>query len=346
MAPAHRQRWQGAGQRDVADVLAVMPQRRANDCATPDQPPVEPLSDARTIDALTAHLATLRTDYLATLRELVFKADALVIHEREQVDAERQRADRERVRADAERDRADHLAARLETLLVEKAEAAEKGTEFEHQLAELKALVDQMRSRPWWRRLRLIVPQPFVPAQAAACAEQWAEPSSVGHNRAVNCSCRDRIATRPGGKLALAQFARSAVRVPQRQSSGSWSSEERLMFKAVAAIALSLLTSPPLLPRRASHPYDIDESITGSVDQPPVEFMGDGIAAERAGLAGPFEGACAPGGGNTGRDRGRPRDAGTQRDGLSRPHDLGRGGAIAREGLLESRAAYEAMLTP
>jgi hypothetical protein len=28
----------------------------------------------------------------------------------------------------------------------------------------LKALVDQMRSRPWWRRLRLIVPQPFVPA--------------------------------------------------------------------------------------------------------------------------------------------------------------------------------------
>jgi DNA primase len=149
---------------DVADVLAVTPQRRANDCATPDQPPVEPLSDTRTIDALTAHLATLRTDYLATLRELVFKADALVIHEREQVDAERQRADRERVRADAERDRADHLAARLETLLVEKAEAAEKGTEFERQLAELKALVDQMRSRPWWRRLRLIVPQPFVPA--------------------------------------------------------------------------------------------------------------------------------------------------------------------------------------
>jgi hypothetical protein len=47
---------------------------------------------------------------------------------------------------------------------VEKAEAAEKGTEFERQLTELKALVDQMRSHPWWHRLRLIVPQPFVPA--------------------------------------------------------------------------------------------------------------------------------------------------------------------------------------
>jgi hypothetical protein len=93
-----------------------MPQRQANDCATPDQPPVEPLSDTRTIDALTAHLATLRTAHLATLRELVFKADALVIQERERVDAERHRADRERVRADAERDRADYLAARLETL--------------------------------------------------------------------------------------------------------------------------------------------------------------------------------------------------------------------------------------
>ena len=35
---------------DVADVLALMPPRRANDCATPDQPPIEALSDARTID--------------------------------------------------------------------------------------------------------------------------------------------------------------------------------------------------------------------------------------------------------------------------------------------------------
>ncbi len=131
---------------DVADVLAVMPQRRPKeDRPTPDQPPVEPLSDTRTIEALTAHLATLR--------EMLSKAEALTGLERERADAERQRADGERVRADAERDRADRLAARVEALLVERAESAEKGAEVAQQMDELRALVDHMNRQPWWRRL-------------------------------------------------------------------------------------------------------------------------------------------------------------------------------------------------
>ena len=68
------------------------------------------------------------------------------------------------------------------------------------------------------------------------------------------------------------------------------------MFKAVAAIAFSLLTLTGAAATEASLyiPYDIDVSITGSVDQPPVEFMGDGIAAERAGLIASFEQTFAP----------------------------------------------------
>ena len=68
------------------------------------------------------------------------------------------------------------------------------------------------------------------------------------------------------------------------------------MFKAVAAIAFSLLTLTGAAATEASLyvPYDIDVSITASMDQPSVEFMGDGIAAERAGLAAFFEQSFAP----------------------------------------------------
>jgi hypothetical protein len=129
---------------DVSDVLATMPPRRLSDRPTPDQPPVEPLSDTRTIDALTAHIATLR--------EMLSKADVMTGVERERADAERQRADSERAVADAERDRANALAAKIETILMERALAAEQGVQLAGQVEELRALVEQMKRRPWWRR--------------------------------------------------------------------------------------------------------------------------------------------------------------------------------------------------
>src|SRR3954463_2033535 len=54
---------------DVSDILGTMQPRRSSERPTPAQPPVEPLSDTRTIDALTAHIVTLR--------EMVTKAETL-----------------------------------------------------------------------------------------------------------------------------------------------------------------------------------------------------------------------------------------------------------------------------
>src|SRR3954469_11071649 len=110
---------------DVTEVLATMPTRRSSDRPTPEQSPVEPLSDTRTIDALTAHITTLR--------EMLAKADAMTAVERERAELERERADGERLRADseralagAERDRANALALKIETILTERALAAEQ----------------------------------------------------------------------------------------------------------------------------------------------------------------------------------------------------------------------------
>src|SRR5215212_927870 len=142
---------------DLQDVVAAMPQRRAKEPSdarpTPDQPPVEPASDTRTIDALESHIATLK--------EMVAKAEALAGQYRERADGERQRADAERARADAERakaeaerDRADGLANQIRELLAEKAVAADKGVELEQRIEELRAIVSRMVNRPpWWRRL-------------------------------------------------------------------------------------------------------------------------------------------------------------------------------------------------
>ena len=121
------------------------------------------------------------------------------------------------------------------------------------------------------------------------------------------------------------------------------------MFKAVAAIAFSLLTLTGAAATEASLyiPYDIDVSITASVDQSPVEFMGDGIAAERAGLAASLEQSVALPEAETLAEI--EADLATLE-----PTETGSLALMAWEeeepllvkAYFESRAAYEAMLTP
>jgi len=142
---------------DLQDVVATLPQRRSKESSdtrpTPDQPPVEPLLDAGAIEALESHIATLK--------DMVAKAEALAGQyrdradgERQRADAERARADTERVKAEAERDRADRLAAQIHELIAEKTLAAEKGVELAQRIEELRAIVHRMVNRPpWWRRL-------------------------------------------------------------------------------------------------------------------------------------------------------------------------------------------------
>ena len=121
------------------------------------------------------------------------------------------------------------------------------------------------------------------------------------------------------------------------------------MFKAVAAIAFSLLTLTGAAATEASLyiPYDIDVSITASVDQPPVEFMGDGLAAERAGLAADMEPTFAT------LDTETLAQFGADLAALE-PTETGSLTLMAWEAeeplllkaYFESRAAREAMLTP
>lgn len=128
---------------DIDEVKASTPPRHQIDrlneppsdaSSTPEKPPLEHLADERTLDALDAHIATLKT--------MVTKAE----HTAER---ERDRADRERDRADGERDKAEAVAAKL---LVLRANGAEQVANFERNIAELRALVDGL-NRPWWKRL-------------------------------------------------------------------------------------------------------------------------------------------------------------------------------------------------
>ena len=115
---------------------------------TAELPPVDHQADTRTLDALDAHIATLKT--------MVAKAEHTAERERERMAEERVRADAERARADGERNRADSLAAELVKV---RSDGAEQVAGIEHQVAELREMVDTMRaapsleSRPWWRRL-------------------------------------------------------------------------------------------------------------------------------------------------------------------------------------------------
>jgi hypothetical protein len=119
----------------------------------PDQPPVGPRAGTRTVEALESHIATLK--------DMVAKAEALAdIYrergdgERHRIDGERARAETERADAEAERDRADSLAIEIHELLAEKSLPVEKGEELAQRAEELRAIVRRMVNRPpWWRRL-------------------------------------------------------------------------------------------------------------------------------------------------------------------------------------------------
>ncbi len=130
---------------DVEDVKASSTPRKPRDQADDDRStPDEQPSDERALAALEAHIATLKV--------MVSKAESLSERERERADGERDRADSERARADAERERAVELIRRVEDLLLERTKRAEAERQVENKIAELKAMVEQMR-RPWWRRL-------------------------------------------------------------------------------------------------------------------------------------------------------------------------------------------------
>jgi hypothetical protein len=45
------------------------------------------------------------------------------------------------------------LAAKIEDILTERALAAERSAQLATQVEELKLMVEQMRRRPWWKRL-------------------------------------------------------------------------------------------------------------------------------------------------------------------------------------------------
>jgi hypothetical protein len=127
---------------DVEDVRASSTPRKPKDQASDDCPtPDEQASDARTFEALEAHIATLK--------EIVAKAEGLA-------DRERARADEERERADAERSRADSLQARIDALAEERVSDARRMAEVEQAVSDLRAKLAERAAfdaRPWWKRL-------------------------------------------------------------------------------------------------------------------------------------------------------------------------------------------------
>lgn len=142
---------------DLQDVVASMPQRRGKVSAdtrpTPDQPQVEPLPDARAIEALESHIATLK-DMVAKAEVLAGQYHDRAHRERQRLEAERARADAERAKAEAERDRADGLAVQIHELLSERRTEGEKSVELAQRIEEMRAIVNRLINRPpWWRRL-------------------------------------------------------------------------------------------------------------------------------------------------------------------------------------------------
>lgn len=128
---------------DVEDVRASTPVRKPKDEHPDDDrsPPVEHPSDTQTFEALEAHIATLK--------EMVAKAEQVALLERDRATGEQLRADKERERADAERDRANDLFRQLEQV---REDRATKQASLEHALSELRHTVEAMK-RPWWKRL-------------------------------------------------------------------------------------------------------------------------------------------------------------------------------------------------
>lgn len=133
---------------DVEELIAAQPpapspKLPSDDRPTPDRESVVHPADDRAVDAL-----------VASLREMVDRADAQAERERERAADERMRADAERARADRERDRADALVADLTRL---QSEAGITVASLDRDVAQLRAVIDEMR-RPtapaapvWWR---------------------------------------------------------------------------------------------------------------------------------------------------------------------------------------------------
>lgn len=94
---------------------------------TPDRDPVVHPADTSAVDAL-----------VASLREMVERADA-------QAERERERAADERVRADRERDRADAMAAEVVKL---QADTSRHVASVECDVAQLRGVLEEMRRAP------------------------------------------------------------------------------------------------------------------------------------------------------------------------------------------------------
>jgi len=110
---------------------------RTDSRTTPEERPDE----TRTVDALEAHIASLR--------EMLARGDRALEREREQVTEERRRADQERERYEAERQRTNELVTEIRTLVAERS----RSTELTREVDELRTQLDRM-ARPWWRRWR------------------------------------------------------------------------------------------------------------------------------------------------------------------------------------------------
>ena len=126
---------------DVEDVKASGLPRKPREASDGRSTP-EPPRDARALlDALEAHIATLK--------RMTAKAEEIAAQERDRADAERSRADRERERADVERARADELQRHIQEADENEASAR---ADMERRIADLTAAVERIR-RPWWKRL-------------------------------------------------------------------------------------------------------------------------------------------------------------------------------------------------
>jgi hypothetical protein len=127
---------------DVEDVRASSLPRKPKDQASDDRTtPNEQAPDERALAALDAHIATLK--------DMVAKAEAIA-------ERERARADDERGRADAERARSERLQTRLDTVMEERALDAHRTAEIEQALTDLRMKLAErtaLDARSWWKRL-------------------------------------------------------------------------------------------------------------------------------------------------------------------------------------------------
>lgn len=124
----------------LAEREAEPPTHGADDA--PTIPPAMEGIEAPTVAAMEAHIATLR--------EMVAKAEVTAAHHGA-------RADAAEARAQGERERADRIAAELHELAQRFAASTDEGRAREATAADrletVRAEMAALRARPWWRRL-------------------------------------------------------------------------------------------------------------------------------------------------------------------------------------------------